>query len=438
MKAAFLTLGCKVNFYETEKMMADFQKHGFDIVEFGQAADICIINTCTVTNIADRKSRQMLHRAKKKNPQSIVAAVGCYVESGGEELLQDPSVDVAFSNHDKGTIAEKVLEYMKSRGVSEDPIPQEVCSGKSDPVRDRTRKYIKIQDGCNQFCSYCMIPYVRGGGVLSSREEEDILNEIRSVAEEGYKEVVITGIHLSSYGVDRSDEKQFVALKGRPLVELLKKINEIQGIERIRLGSLEPRIICTEFMEGLMAVKKLCPHFHLSLQSGCDTTLRRMNRHYTAAIYKEKCDMLRRYFEHPAITTDVIVGFPGETEEEFECTREFVKEIGFADVHVFSYSVRSGTKAAGMRDQVSPEIKHQRSEMLMAVANQGKVKYEEWFMGREEKILFEEIRSIDGMEYLTGHNERYVMVKIPFTEAEAAGFTENGIGSIRIQETNFI
>ncbi|MCI8365101.1 MAG: tRNA (N(6)-L-threonylcarbamoyladenosine(37)-C(2))-methylthiotransferase MtaB [Eubacterium sp.] len=439
MKAAFLTLGCKVNFYETEKMMADFQDHGIDIVEFGQAADICIINTCTVTNIADRKSRQMLHRAKKKNPQSIVAAVGCYVESGREELQKDPSVDVAFSNRDKGSIAVKVLEYMKSRGVPvESSVPEADCGGQRGPVRDRRRKYIKIQDGCNQFCSYCMIPYVRGGGVLSSREEEDILKEIRLVAEEGYKEVVLTGIHLSSYGVDHSEEKQFVALKGRPLVALLQKIDEIQGIERIRLGSLEPRIICTEFMEGLMTVTKLCPHFHLSLQSGCDATLKRMNRHYTAAVYKEKCEMLRRYFEHPAITTDVIAGFPGETEAEFERTREFVKEIGFADVHVFSYSVRGGTKAAGMKDQVPPEVKHRRSEMLMADARQGKMKFEEWFIGREEKILFEEIRSIDGKEYLTGHNERYVMVKIPRVEAETAGFMENGIGSIRIQKTNLI
>ncbi len=439
MKAAFLTLGCKVNFYETEKMMADFQKHGIDIVEFGQAADICIINTCTVTNIADRKSRQMLHRAKKKNPQSIVAAVGCYVESGREELQKDPSVDVAFSNRDKGSIAVKVLAYMKSRGVPVESSVQEAdCGGQSDPVRDRTRKYIKIQDGCNQFCSYCMIPYVRGGGMLSSREEEDILNEIRSVAEEGYKEVVLTGIHLSSYGVDHSEEKQFVALKGRPLVVLLQKINEIQGIERIRLGSLEPRIICTEFMEGLMTVTKLCPHFHLSLQSGCDATLKRMNRHYTAAVYREKCSMLRRYFEHPAITTDVIAGFPGETEEEFESTREFIREIGFADVHVFSYSVRGGTKAAGMKDQVPPEVKHRRSEILMADARQGKMEFEEWFIGREEKILFEEFRSIDGKEYLTGHNERYVMVKIPRVEAETAGFMENGISSIRIQKTNLI
>lgn len=439
MKAAFLTLGCKVNFYETEKMMEDFRKHGIGIVEFGQGADICIINTCTVTNIADRKSRQMLHRAKKKNPRSIVAAVGCYVESGGEELLKDPSVDVVFSNRDKESIAQKVLEYMGSRGETEgNSLPEAVCGGQGDPMRDRTRKYIKIQDGCNQFCSYCMIPYVRGGGILSSREEEDILKEIRSMAEEGYEEIVLTGIHLSSYGVDRSGEKQFVALKGRPLVALLKKINAIQGIERIRLGSLEPRIICTEFMEALIEVTKLCPHFHLSLQSGCDATLKRMNRHYTAAEYREKCDMLRKYFEHPAITTDVIVGFPGETEEEFECTREFVKETGFADVHVFSYSVRSGTKAAAMKDQVPPEIKHWRSEILMEEARQGKTRFEEWFIGRKEKILFEEIRRINGREYLTGHNERYVMVKIPREEAEAAGFTEKGIGSIRIQKTNLI
>lgn len=439
MKVAFLTLGCKVNFYETEKMMTDFKQHGFEITGFEEEADVYLVNTCTVTNIADRKSRQMLHRARKKNPDSVIVAVGCYVESGGEELLKDEAIDVAFSNKEKTSMAEKVLSYLKEIGKEElrnGAKDRDVLDENTD--LERTRKYIKIQDGCNQFCTYCMIPYVRGGGVLSSREEEDVLQEIWEVADRGYKEVVITGIHLSSYGVDRTEEKQFVSLKGQPLVDLLQKINQIPGIERIRLGSLEPRIICEEFMEGLKQVTKLCPHFHLSLQSGCDATLKRMNRHYTAEEYREKCEMLRAYYEHPAITTDVIVGFPGETEEEFECTRRFVREVRLADIHVFQYSVRSGTKAEKMPNQVSPDVKHHRSEILIEDGKKLRQEYLDWFVGRQEKILFEEKRQIGDEMYLTGHNERYVLVKIPMDEALCKGFSENQIGTVTAEKTNLL
>lgn len=437
MKVAFLTLGCKVNFYETDKMMQDFKKHGFGIVNFNEKADVYIINTCTVTNIADRKSRQMIHRAKKKNPDSIVAAVGCYVESGGEELNNDSSIDVSFSNKDKSSVAEKVLYYLKEIGrTSRDEVAENNDIWENNKGSERTRKYIKIQDGCNQFCSYCMIPYVRGGGVLSSREEEDILNEIRDVAEQGFKEVVITGIHLSSYGVDRSEEKQFVSLKGQPLVKLLQKIDEIPGIERIRMGSLEPRIICEEFMGELIKVSKLCPHFHLSLQSGCDMTLKRMNRHYTAEEYLKKCEMIRRYYEHPAITTDVIVGFPGETEEEFETTRKFVRDCRLADIHVFKYSVRNGTKAAKMEGQISPDVKHKRSEILIADTAELKKEYAKWFIGKKELVLFEEVRKIGEKQYLTGHNERYVLFGVPVQEAGEQGYIENQIVPVEVWENN--
>lgn len=433
MKVAFLTLGCKVNYYETEKMTADFIRHGFEIADFQEDADVYVINTCTVTNIADRKSRKMIHRAKKRNPNSLVVAVGCYVESSRKEQKMDEAVDVALSNKEKDGIAEKVLVCLREAGKG-DPIanPGDVVAEDSG----RTRKYIKIQDGCNQFCSYCTIPYVRGGGVLSSRKPEEVLEEVRLMAEQGYKEVVLTGIHLSSYGVDRSPEKQFVKLKGAPLIELLQKMQEISGLERIRLGSLEPRIIGKEFLDGLSKVSKLCPHFHLSLQSGCDATLKRMNRHYTSKEYRKKCEMLRSYYEHPAVTTDVIVGFPGETEEEFETTRQFVREVRLADIHVFPYSVRNGTKAAKMPDQVPPEIRSRRSEELLAEADRLRKEYREWFSGRTESILFEEVRRIQDKEYLVGHNERYVLFGVPLKEALEKGYAENEI--VQIEAGNLI
>ena len=461
MKAAFLTLGCKVNYYETEKMMKDFEQHGFEVVDFHEHADVYVINTCTVTNIADRKSRKMIHRAKKRNPDSIVAAVGCYVESAGRKsgidgalpnnalpdnaLSETALSDLVFLNSQKKDVAREVAAYLQQHGRMTGAgarcgeaggMRENKMSGRTS---GRTRKYIKIQDGCNQFCSYCTIPYVRGGGVLSSRPAEDVLEEIRQAAELGVQEVVITGIHLSSYGADGSElglqsASHFVRLKGEPLVELLERVNEVAGIERIRLGSLEPRIICEEFMQGLSRVDKLCPHFHLSLQSGCDATLRRMNRHYTAAQYREGCERIRRYYEHPAITTDVIVGFPGETEEEFEETRHFVKEVGLADIHVFPYSVRTGTKAAGMDGQVSPDEKHRRSEILIADAAELKAVYAQWFVGKIEKVLFEEVREADGGRYLVGHNERYMLFGVPVQEAREKGYLENQIAQLEIRQ----
>nr|MBP3599345.1 tRNA (N(6)-L-threonylcarbamoyladenosine(37)-C(2))-methylthiotransferase MtaB [Eubacterium sp.] len=441
MKVAFLTLGCKVNYYETERMMADFQKSGFEIVEFQEKADVYVINTCTVTNIADRKSRKMLHRAKKMNPNSIVVAVGCYVESGGEVLQADAAIDVSFSNKEKENIAEKVLDYLREIDVLLDG--KELKNSRLQNINttsERTRKYIKIQDGCNQFCSYCLIPYVRGKGELVSRKPEEILDEIRKIAEAGYKEIVVTGIHLSSYGVEWDQEpgkrisaSKFVEQKGAPLIRLLQKVDQIQGIERIRLGSLEPRIICREFVEGLKQIRKLCPHFHLSLQSGCDDTLKRMNRHYTTDEFRETCELLRQTFEHPAITTDVIVGFPGETEEEFETTRNFVKDVALADIHVFPYSVRTGTKAATMANQISPDIKHKRTEILMADTAQLKEQYETYFIHKEEKVLFEEIREVDGGKCLVGHNERYVMMQVPLELANQRGYRENDIAILTVQ-----
>lgn len=429
MKVAFLTLGCKVNFYETEKMMEQFQNRGFEVVEFPESADIYIINTCTVTNIADRKSRQMLHRAKKKSPNSFVVAVGCYVESGGEELLKDTAIDAVFSNKEKNGIADRIIEKFH--------IPVNSCqitSGQYDFEHERTRAYIKIQDGCNQFCTYCMIPYVRGRGELTSMPEEEVLAQVRALAAKGFKEVVLTGIHLSSYGVDRSEEINFVHLKGRPLLRVIRKTAEIDGIERIRLGSLEPRIISKEFLDELVKIPKVCPHFHLSLQSGCDTVLKRMNRHYTTVEYRKTVEMLRKYFDNPAITTDVIVGFPGETEEEFRQTREYLKEIGLSDIHVFKYSPRSGTRAAAMENPVSPEEKNARSEVLLADTKKYREKYCAGFLGKQEKVLFEEIVEENGREYLTGHNERYVRIGVPIEKAREMNYAENEIHEVTVEK----
>ncbi|MCH5252434.1 MAG: tRNA (N(6)-L-threonylcarbamoyladenosine(37)-C(2))-methylthiotransferase MtaB [Lachnospiraceae bacterium] len=437
MKVAFLTLGCKVNFYETEKMMEQFREKGFEIVEFNQKADIYIVNTCTVTNIADRKSRQMLHRAKKKNPESLVVAVGCYVESGGDTLKKDEAIDVAFSNKEKGNLAERIIDKFglsgrlqkeyRDRGDISRKIPREIPG-------ERTRAYIKIQDGCNQFCTYCLIPYVRGKGELVSMPEEDVVSRAKVLAERDYHEIVLTGIHLSSYGVDFSGEKSFVKLKGKPLLSLLRRVAEIEGIDRIRLGSLEPRIISKEFLRELSQIPKICPHFHLSLQSGCDTVLKRMNRHYTTVEYRETVNLLRKFFKNPALTTDVIVGFPGETEEEFEQTRTFLQDIRLADIHVFKYSPRSGTKAAAMEEQILPEVKSRRSDILLSDTRTYREEYGAWFMGREEMVLFEEVETEGGEDYLTGHNERYVKIGVPVAEAEKYGYRENEIHRIPVMK----
>lgn len=427
MRAAFLTLGCKVNFYETEKMMEQFRQRGFEIVDFKERADVYIINTCTVTNMADRKSRQMIHRAKKKNPQSFVAAVGCYVESGGDALMEDPAIDAAFSNRDKLTVAEQVVQRL---GLTESSTHVELERGILS--QDRTRSFLKIQDGCNQFCSYCIIPYVRGGGRLVSTPPGEVVSQVRELAAAGYKEVVLTGIHLSSYGVESSDAREFVRAKGEPLLAVVREAARVEGIRRIRLGSLEPRIVSEEFLGGLAQIDEACPHFHLSLQSGCDTVLQRMNRHYTAVEYKEKVDMLRRYFQEPAVTTDVIVGFPGETEDEFQRTRAFLRDIRLADMHVFKYSPRTGTPAAVMAEQISPELKSLRSDLLISDAEEYRREYGERFIGQTEQVLFEETTVENGETYLYGHTGRYVKVGVPLPEAQEKGYQENEIYEVRI------
>lgn len=424
---AFLTLGCKVNYYETEKMMEQFRERGFDICEFSEKADIYIINTCTVTNIADRKSRQMIHRAKKKNPDSLVVAVGCYVESGKEKLLADKAIDAVFKNSEKPMLADRVMDYFELAGGEKTTVVEPLKT-------ERTRAYLKIQDGCNQFCSYCMIPYVRGNGRLKSMLEEEALEQIYQLAGQGYKEVVLTGIHLSSYGIDFSNEINFVKLEGRPLLELIQKAAEIPGIERIRLGSLEPRIITEKFLSPLSHIPQFCPHFHLSLQSGCNSVLKRMNRHYTAEEYREKVELLRRYFENPAVTTDVIVGFPAESEEEFQQTRRFLQEIRLADIHVFPYSMRSGTKAAAMEQQILPDIKRKRTEILIEDTKQYRSEYGSLFLGRKEKVLFEDTTVENGTTYLAGHNERYVKIGVPAEEAEKKGFLTNEIHEITVEK----
>lgn len=412
MKSVALhNLGCKVNGYEMDVMQQMLQEKGYKIVSFDERADIYIVNTCTVTNIADRKSRQMLHRAKKKNPDAIVVAVGCYVQAGGEEVLKDEGIDLAVGNNRKKDLVAILEKYMEEGPVNSNRKTLEhttiIDIGKTAEYEEmqlqetsgHTRAYIKIQDGCNQFCSYCIIPYARGR--VRSRSQEDILTEVRGLAEKGYKETVLTGIHISSYGVD----------KGKPaLLELLKGIHGIDGIERIRLGSLEPRIVTEEFAQELGKLPKLCPHFHLSLQSGCDATLKRMNRHYTTGEYYEKVRILRRVFGDPAITADIIVGFPGETEEEFQATKAFLEKIKFYEMHVFKYSKRKGTPAAIMENQVPEETKASRSNLLLSMEKMQSKEFRETFLGQEEEILFEEGKEIDGDFYQVGHTKQYVKV----------------------------
>ena len=410
--AAFLSLGCKVNSYETEAMRRLFEEAGARTVSFDETADFYIVNTCTVTNIADRKSRQMLHRAKKLNPDGVVAAVGCYVQASEEQVRADEAVDILIGNQQKGEIVGLVLDFLEGRKPQPLADLSRACRYeelKLDTVEERTRACIKIQDGCNQFCSYCIIPFARGR--IRSRREEDILAEAERLTAQGYRELVLTGIHLSSYGFEAYPEKQRFALRipgePAPLLTLIQKLNRVPGLERLRLGSLEPRIVTEEFAAGL-AGTKVCPHFHLSLQSGCDATLARMNRRYNTADYRESCAVLRRNFENPAVTTDVIVGFPGETEEEFAATRQFVEEIGFAQMHIFKYSRRRGTKAAGLPGQLPEQKKAQRSEELLALERRLRLSYEASFAGQETKILFEEAAELGGQRYMTGHNERYV------------------------------
>ncbi|MEG1991884.1 MAG: tRNA (N(6)-L-threonylcarbamoyladenosine(37)-C(2))-methylthiotransferase MtaB [Acetivibrio sp.] len=412
---AFLTLGCKVNFYETNGMEKAFHDADYEIKEFSQKADIYVINTCTVTNMADRKSRQMLHKAKKMNPEALIVAVGCYVQAAKEEIEKDESIDLVIGNNQKAKIVEAVEAYFenheKRTAIQDMKTFQSYEETVIEDAGEKTRAYIKIQDGCNQFCTYCIIPYVRGR--IRSRKEEDIIEEVNTLVKKGYQEVVLTGIHLSSYGVDLQGESDFTKLEGKPLLELMKKVNEIEGLERIRLGSLEPRIITEEFVENLKKIDKICPHFHLSLQSGCNEVLVRMNRKYTSEEYLQKCGILRKHFHMPAITTDIIVGFPMETEEEFSITQEFVKKAAFSDVHIFKYSMRKGTKAALLKDQVDEKIKAERSNRLITLGRTMETEYKSSFIGTIQKVLVEEKTRIENQEYWVGHNERYIKIAFP-------------------------
>ena len=411
-KAAFHNLGCKVNSYETEAMQQLLEDAGYEIVPFREGADVYIINTCSVTNVADRKSRQMLHRAKKMNPSAAVVAVGCYVQAAGAELKKDEAVDLIVGNNQKKDLVQILDDFFADHENSGEILDighsQEYEELHIRRIADHTRAFIKVQDGCNQFCSYCIIPYTRGR--VRSRRPEDIEHEVRGIAEAGYKEIVLTGIHLSSYGVDFKDEQQ------ENLLTLIKRLDQIPGIERLRLGSLEPRIVTREFAKELARLRTICPHFHLSLQSGCDATLKRMNRRYNAAEYQACCEILREEFDNPAITTDVIVGFPGETEEEFAETERFLKAIHFYEMHIFKYSRRAGTRAADMPDQVPEGTKSVRSDILLALEKQQSLEYRGRFLGTEEEILLEEPIEIDGTKYMMGHTRQYVKGAVPYEE----------------------
>lgn len=423
-KAAIHNLGCKVNSYESESMKKMLREAGYELVDFEEdTADVYIINTCSVTNIADRKSRQMLHRAKKKNPQALVVAAGCYVQAVGEELLSDSAVDLIIGNNRKINLVEAIEECLKDRenhadiieiGRTEEyePLFIEKDSG-------HTRAFIKVQDGCNQFCTYCIIPYTRGR--IRSRNIAEVLKEVRSLTANGYQEIVVTGIHLSSYGKDGEGKVG--------LLDLIKAICEVEGVRRVRLGSLEPRIVDEEFASGLSGLPQICPQFHLSLQSGCDTVLKRMNRKYDTRQYEESCNILRKYFDTPAITTDVIVGFPGESEEEFGITRDYLERIGFYELHVFKYSRRKGTVADRMPDQVPEDVKNVRSDILLELDRRMSNDFRDGFTGREVEVLFERQVMLEGRPYYLGHTREYVEVAV-----ESGENPINHIRRVRITE----
>jgi threonylcarbamoyladenosine tRNA methylthiotransferase MtaB len=404
-KAALHNLGCKVNAYETEAMRQLLEDDGYEIVPFAPGADVYVINTCSVTNIADRKSRQMLHKARKMNPNAIVVATGCYVQTAQEPVEDDAAIDLVLGNNKKQHLIEAIHNFEADRGQNAERIDinhtSEYESLFIQRTEEHTRAHIKVQDGCNQFCSYCIIPYARGR--VRSRSAEDVIREVTALAGRGCQEVVLAGIHLSSYGVDLDTS----------LLELIRSVHEIEGIRRIRLGSLEPGIITEEFAASLAAMPKVCPHFHLSLQSGCTATLKRMNRRYTAEEFEEKCRILREAFDRPAITTDVIVGFPGETEEEFAATEAFLERIRLYETHIFKYSRRHGTRAAMMPDQVPEQIKTERSERLIALGDRNRSLFEESRRGSSAEVLFEEKTEIDGRSYYTGYTKEYIRTVIP-------------------------
>ena len=412
--AALHNLGCKVNSYETESMQQLLEQAGYAIVDFTQTADVYVINTCSVTNMADRKSRQMIHRARGKNPNAVIVAAGCYVQTAGEEIKKDLSIDILIGNNKKAELIPLLDQYFETHAHMVDVI--DINDG-IQPYEDlmlaktgeHTRAFLKVQDGCNQFCSYCIIPYARGR--VRSRDPKSVYEEARRLAENGYREIVLTGIHLSSYGVGEAFG----------LMELIRMVHEIPGLERIRLGSLEPRIITEEFVQQLKQMPKLCPHFHLSLQSGCDETLARMNRKYTTAEYAHSCELLRSVYERPAITTDVIVGFPGETPEEFAQTKQFLERIGFYEMHVFQYSRRHGTRAERMPDQVPEPVKKERSGELLALEKEQSKAFRDAYIGKRQTVLFEESVQIGETRYMVGFTPEYVRLamKLKPDEQEA-------------------
>ncbi len=441
---ALHNLGCKVNSYELDVVQQMLQENGYNIVSFDEKADIYIVNTCTVTNMADRKSRQMLHRAKTLNPDSVVIAIGCYVQTGKEDVVLDESIDLAIGNNRKKDIVAIIESYLKEKGLLQAPVKVDKTLNNTTIIdvnntyeyeemtlkktAEHTRAYIKIQDGCNQFCTYCIIPYARGR--VRSRKWEDIRQEVEGLVAAGYKEIVLTGIHISSYGIDFEEEawqagesKEALKAEGRhdysgasKLIDLIERIHGIPGLARIRIGSLEPRIITREFAQRLASLERICPHFHLSLQSGCDATLRRMNRHYSAAEYRDSVENLRKAFERPAITTDVIVGFPQETEEEFAETKAFLEQIGFFEMHIFKYSKRKGTIAAGMTGQVPNPVKTVRSNELLALEKAQSKEFRGFYQGKEVSVLFEESKQIQGKKYQLGHTVDYVKVALETEE----------------------
>ena len=427
-KAALHNLGCKVNAYETEAMRQLLEEAGYEIVPFEPGADVYVINTCTVTNIADRKSRQMLHRARKMNPDAVVVATGCYVETADGAAEKDPAIDIVLGNNRKGellTVLREYEEHCREKEYTEafsDKIDinhtKEYENLQISRTEARTRADIKVQDGCNQFCTYCIIPFARGR--VRSRTMDDVLNEVSMLAGSGCQEVVLTGIHLSSYGVDL----------GTSLTELIQAVHEVDGITRIRLGSLEPGIVTPEFAHTLSTLPKVCPHFHLSLQSGCDTVLKRMNRRYTSGEFEEKCQILREAFDQPALTTDVIVGFPGETEAEFATTVDFLTRIGLYETHIFKYSRRQGTKAAVMPDQIPEPVKGVRSDRLIALGEENRKRFEQSWIGRQAEVLFEEQTMIDGKPYFVGYTKEYIRVAIPadqdYANRELSGILKPG------------
>lgn len=415
-KVAFHTLGCKVNMYETEAMQELMQKAGYSIVDFDDKADIYVVNTCSVTNMADRKSRQMLHKAKKDNPDAVIVAVGCYVQAAAKSIKQDEKIDIIIGNNMKNKIADIINDYYEYQDPNTVDISGDFVLDISKikeyeefrvlKHKEHTRAFIKIQDGCNQFCSYCIIPYTRGR--VRSRSIEEIEKEVRDLVNAGYKEVILTGIHISSYGLDFEDRIQ--------LIELVEKVAAIEGVKRLRISSLEPRIITEEFVERLAKLDNFCPHFHLSLQSGSDNTLKAMSRRYDASEFKEGVRLIRKYFDMPALTTDIIAGFPGETEDDFTESLEYIRDIGFFELHVFPYSKREGTKAASMKETLSNKDKTRRVNLLLSMQEPIRRKFLEEKIGKEVEVLIESEFEHENKRYVLGHSKEYIKVALPYIE----------------------